>query len=226
MGRFITRFSNLIELVSEQGLGGLWKRIATWAWRTREYVFLNKSLSNEISDVESEEVYFQISRDDDIPWLCQNMQHLGENAEKIIRQQFVGKDVTIVGRSKENPELMAFSAWLSNGDFAFNLLKNVVSPGDVSIRRVWVPPAMRKKGLATFGMRYAEFAASRNNVRKIWSFVETDNINSLKLHDKLGYSTLGRIKMIKRFGRSSAKVKFNSGIKWQSYAVPSDRTKL
>lgn len=216
----------MINLVRGKGLQGLCERIMRWAWKTTDHVVFCKPLASDATVRESPDINFRIAEETDFQWMCDNMSHLGEKAEFIIRQQYAGKDVTVVGSTNEEPDIMAFSTWLSHDDFAFTLLGDAVATNDVSVRRVWVPPVMRKRGFASLGMSYLEHAAFQIGARKIWSFVETDNVPSLLLHEKLGYAEYGHIKLLMRFGRRYASTMPAAHDKWTTQRVPVEVSKL
>jgi RimJ/RimL family protein N-acetyltransferase len=226
VAKYLTKAGNLYKLFMEKGFVGLWDRFLFWAWRTREYVALDKIINNEVVENINNIISFRVAEEDDIPWICNNMEQLGEMVEEIIRQQFTGNDLTIIGTTKEQPDILAFSVWLSHNDRAFPLLDKAVAPGEVSVRRVWVPPIMRKKGFATLGMEFFEYAAFSAGIRKIWSFVETDNVNSILLHEKLNYNKYAIITIKKRFGRAYAKTITCAKSETITTALPPERTKL
>jgi hypothetical protein len=204
----------------------LYERVMRGTWKTVDNVVFVKTLTDKSSIPKSEAIGFRNADVADMPWLCRNMAHLGSKAELILGQQFVGNDVTIIGMTKEQPDVLAFSAWLSHDDFGLSLLGGDVAPGDVSVRRVWVPPIMRKRGFASLGMEYAEHAAMQVRARRIWSFVEVDNIPSIGLHKKGGYSEFGHVKLKMRFGTRLATTIFNDSRRSITQEIPTDKAKL
>lgn len=76
-------------------------------------------------------------------------------AEKLTAQQFADGGLTVLGVLAEDTDVLAFSTWLCRTDFALTLLGDAAEPGEFSIRRIWVPPALRSRGLASKGLAYA-----------------------------------------------------------------------
>ena len=222
----IRKVVNLVSLVRENGLLGLYSKIKQWAWKSIEYTVLKRSISIYESKPVSDSIEFRRATQADTPWIVNAMTHLGEKADKIISQQFDGRDLTIIGVSHENDKQLCFSAFLSFDEFAFTLLKDSVLDSDLSIRRIWVPPTSRKQGIATLGLNYANFIASQIGSKNIWSFVKESNIPSVKLHKKHGYRKFGKIRILTRFGRRYSMVKKVEKKKWKVHPIPRKISKL
>lgn len=184
---------NFIEL--------LFKKI--W-WNNNTNIIFCKKLTDEFSYLSRGHVLFKVVGASDILWLVSQLTHLGNNAEKILKQQFNRKDFSIVGVPLNDRNKIIFSAWLSHNDFAFNFLNLVESVGNISLRRVWVSPDYRKKGIATNGVKFCKKVAFEEGFTKIWSFVQAENFPSISLHKRLDFVQFGMIKIFMRFGQRYA----------------------
>lgn len=222
----IRKVLNLISLVRENAFIGLYNRIKQWTWKSIEYTVLKKSISSNEPEPINDGFEFRKATEADIPWLIDNMSHLGEKGDKVISQQFKGNGFTILGSTLKNNRKLVFSALLSYDEFAFTLLQSSIMVSDLSIRRIWVPPSMRKQGLATLGMKYAVHIASQVGSNNIWSFVKESNIPSVKLHKNHGYVTYGHIRLLTRFGFKYAKVKKIKEKRWEVYPIHREISKL
>ena len=227
MNRFLTRVSNLIRLLREKGFSGLWARILKWAWQTpSQYLIVCRHIKESLKPPQTKDILFRIAQEKDLQWICRNMSHQGESAERLAKQHLYGKDITIVGALRENFEKLAFSVCLTPNDFGMNLLGDIVSPNDVGIRRGWVPPELRSLGIGTQGMQYAEYVGYKKGIKRFWGFVYENNESSLKMIKKAGYEPVGRIALITRLGRRYAKLKKNSDKKWRYIRVPFSVTRF
>ena len=130
----------------------MFRHAYTLAWNRKEYVVYLKTLEEIDSISDDLDVMFRLASTVDIPWMSDNSTHMGDAAEQLLRQQFLHtRDLTVIGVSKDQSHTLVFSAWLSFEDFGLTLLGDHARSGDVSIRRIWVPPTHRRKGLASRG---------------------------------------------------------------------------
>jgi len=132
--------------------------------------------------------------------LAEMSQHMGPSARKILAEQFLcPQDITMIGTDTETGKLV-YHTWLSHECTGLKLLGDWAHRPAASLRRAWVPPALRRKGIATVGFRILLSAAAEEGVRQIWSFVLPDNIPSMRLHQRLGFRQTGNIHLKARFG--------------------------
>jgi len=61
---------------------------------------------------------------------------------------------------------------------------------DIQIASAWTSPAHRDKGLAEFATEKI-IASARRPGRRFWYCVEDDNITSIRIAEKLGFSIVG-----------------------------------
>ena len=222
MKRFAIRVSNMVKLLNERGFAGLCDRVLRWAWQTYPYVIICKSLSAATEGCQTAKVQFRTATEEDVPWICRNMSHQGEKAEKLARQYLHGDDITVIGALDENPKKLAFLVTATPKDFGMSLLGDVVSSGDAGIGRAWVPPELRSSGIGAQGMRYAEYVAYQKGVRHLWAFILKDNTPSRRMVKKTGYGEVGSLYLLTRFGRKYAKIKRSKDKNWWYVRVPAD----
>ena len=226
MKQFATRVSNMVKLLNERGFAGLSDRVLRWAWRTYPYIIISKSLSASTEGSQTVKVQFRTATEEDVPWICRNMSHQGEKAEKLARQYLHGDDITVIGALEENPKKLAFLVTATPKDFGMSLLGDVVSPGDAGIGRAWVPPELRSSGIGAQGMQYAEYIAYQKGVRHFWAFILEDNTPSRRMVKKMGYGEVGSLHLLTRFGRRYAKIKRNKDKSWRYERIPTEVSKL
>ena len=65
-----------------------------------------KQLTVSAFEDDEDPVEFRTATDEDTPWVCRNMAHQGEKAEKLAREHLHDQDITIVGALKKNPPLL------------------------------------------------------------------------------------------------------------------------
>jgi RimJ/RimL family protein N-acetyltransferase len=211
------------RLYRQTGLAGVYRRIRSLTWWSLDYVVFRKDLEPGPPDVEKENLSFRVARPEDIPWMSREMHHLAaDRAERLLRQQFSEEDLTILGVSKDAEQRLVFTVWVSHKGLDLRALAEHVQPGDLSMRRAWVPERARRRGLATRGMRFAEEAARQAGVKRLWSLVLTDNVASLRLHRRLGYEERGRVRLVKRFGKCYTRCRLREDDRWTTRRVPED----
>lgn len=133
--------------------------------------------------------------------LADMARHMGPSARKILAQQFVcPDDITLIGIGTETGKLV-YHTWLSYGCPGLEVLGDWAQRPAASLRRVWVEPSWRCRGMATVGCSTILGAATANGVRQAWSFVHPSNTPSLRLHEKLGFCRVGQIHLKARFCR-------------------------
>jgi len=226
-GNIVEVIHKIWTLFRELGIQGCFKHLHRFVGSTlNDNVVYRKPLKETKLFEEHSEVLFRVASPDDIAWISQNMPHLGNKAETILRDQFHGKDMTIIGISKREPKLLVFTIWLSQSDFGMNLLQKHVETGDMSLRRRWVPESHRRFGLATHGEHFAEQVARQPGVKNLWVFVMTDNIPSRKLHEKLGYQEFGGIQLVTRWGKRYARIKTKEEPRWRCVRIPDTISKF
>ena len=202
------------------------RRVVRSVWSCQKYVVYRKDLDTGYQPVRPQGVRFRLASMEDLSWMCDQMDHLGDHAEPILLQQLQETDMTVVGLTEEGPPELVFSLWLSHGDFGLRLLNKHTGAADVSIRRVWVPPARRQMGIATQGFLFAQHVAKEAGICRFWSFVDEDNIASRRLHQKRGYQDFGRIRFVKRFRKRYAKSRLVGQHGWSVCVLPDGIVKL
>ncbi len=70
---------------------------------------------------------------------------------------------------------------------------------DLQIGDVWTDPKHRGRGIASFAIRQI-VAAKAMRDRRIWYIVETDNSQSIRIVEKLGFVRAGTGTRTKRLG--------------------------
>jgi len=201
-------------------------------WNTKEYVAYFKSLVDAPPDTAGKdgEFLFRVATAEDIAWMSE---HLGTwaswcrggapvaNVDEVVREQFAEQDITVVGAENRPDGALVYVVWLCRNDFVFTLLPNDMTAGSkMSVRRVWVPPDRRGKGIATDGQLFAEAAATARGLKGFWSFIQTENSGSLALHQKLGYEERGRACIRTRLKRRYAGVRFEPAEDWRMVRIP------
>ncbi|MGB2753735.1 MAG: GNAT family N-acetyltransferase [Phycisphaerae bacterium] len=223
----LTLLAKAWRLLAQEGPAAVLRRVRSLAWRRWEYVVFRKVLGEEVAGALQVDVEFRVAGPEDIPWISRQIDHLTDaQAERLLKEQFQGRDITVVGVSAGAEPGLMFSAWLSHDGLDLRALGDRVGPDDVSIRRVEVPERCRRRGLATRGMRFAEQAAWKAGRRRIWSLVLTDNVASLGLHQKLGYEDRGRVRLVRWFGKCYVRTRLAGDLRWSKVRVANDVSKL
>ena len=201
-------------------------------WNTKEYVVIFKTPADpeSLADQGDEGFRFRVATPEDIPWMtrylgawatwCQGGQPVS-SAEPMLRKQMADRDIIIVGQENRQDGALVFITYLCHDDFSLRLLDSAFIPGsEVSIRGSWVPPAYRRKGLASRGEMFAEAEAARGGLKGIWGYVQTDNAVSLAMHRKLGYEHRGRARIRTRLKRRYAGIRLDPGADWRMERNP------
>jgi len=222
----MTLAAKAIALYREEGWPGLRRRVSRSVWNCQKYVVYRKDLVKVDRASHLNGVEFRLATDEDIPWICAQMDHLKEHADGIVRAQFLGSDLTVIGVTAGNPPELVFSVWLSREDFGLKLLGDLVGKHHLSVRRVWVRPTRRRSGLAAQGFISTEQLAMGVGISHLWSFVTEDNIASRGLHEKMGYEDVGRIRSIKRFRRRYVKCRTMGQRRWKVQALPEGMVRI
>ena len=76
-----------------------------------------------------------------------------------------------------------------------------MAEGDLQIGDTWTAPEHRGKGLATFALRKVVELCAKPG-RKFWYVVADDNIPSIRVGEKVGFTAVGKGTKKKRFGVS------------------------
>lgn len=214
-------------LYREQGgLKNIYRRLRRSLWYSFSNDIVYRKTLGDVNFLDDHPgVIFRRASTADIHWISENMPHLGDKAEALLNQQFSGKDMTIIGVSKEQSSKLIFIVWLSRSDFGMTLLGEQVEDFDASLRRYWVPESHRRLGLAFHGGCFVEQIAWRAGIKNLWSFVLKDNLASRRLHEKLGYENLGSIRLLARFGKRYAVTRIQ-GERKRRIRIPNDRSKF
>ncbi len=218
------RLANAVALWRSEGLRAVWRRIMRSVWVTRRYVVVVKPIDEAPVPEASPDVAFRLASPEDVEWISRDMPQMKGNAAELLWQQFAREDdLTVVGTPPDNPDRIVFALWLSHDDFALTLLGDHWAPDDVSSRRAWVPESHRRQGLATRGFAFVQRAAREAGIPRIWGFIREENVASRKLHERLGYTDGGRIRLKTRLGRRFAEVRLSQERRWRTVPVPGDR---
>ncbi len=171
-------------------------------WHTKPWVAFRLDVCDYEQPPDTPDgVIFRHAQAEELDSLARLAGHMGPSARKILARQFVcPKDVTMIGTDAETGDLV-FHVWLSHEDLGLKVLGDWVLPPAASLRRVWVAPSRRGTGIATIAFKMLLASASADGTSQVWSFVGPDNMPSLRLHDKLGFSRAGQIRLKARFGR-------------------------
>lgn len=216
-----------VSLINSEGLITGFLNLKKRIYKSRNYIFFEKRLTNSCRDVNSNEYAFRIATKKDIHWICKSMDyHNDDLGQELINQQFQNNDITIIGWIHDRYESLVFSAWLSKDDYGLKILGDLVDGTDYSVRRIWVPPAQRKKGIASLGMKHVELVAFSSGAKKIWSFVDENNYSSLLLHSKLDYTRVGKLALIRKWGRTIAKIDLEDTGQCKYFKCHNDIVKL
>jgi GNAT superfamily N-acetyltransferase len=201
-------------------------------WNTKEYVTYFKSLVDPPSDSawQNDEFLFRIATVEDVPWMSEHLHAWASwcrggapvaNIDEVVREQFGQRDITVVGAENRPDGALVYVVWLCHDDFAFTLLPDdATAESHMAVRRVWVPPDYRGKGLATGGQVFAEGAATARGLKGLWSFVRTDNPGSLALHQALGYEDRGRARIVTQLKRRYAGIRLDPAADWPMKRIP------
>jgi ribosomal protein S18 acetylase RimI-like enzyme len=205
---------------------GVRRRLKRSVWECQKYIVYRKSSDEVRCESSSGNVHFRLATIDDLPWIVEQMAHLGDTAEKVLREQFDGRDMTVIAKSTTaRPELVCMMG-ISHEDYGLRLLGDEVGPDDVSFRRLWVRPTWRRRGLAERCMQFSGEAARNEGAPQLWSFVLENNTASCLLHRKLHYDDFGRIRLINRLGSRIAKTQTVAKERWTVAELPDRIVKL
>lgn len=199
-------FKNVWALYQEQGWPGVCLRAVHSLWSRKKYIVYRKDICTADHPSLLPGVRFRLAGIHDLSWMCDQRDDLGDKAEPILRQQFIGKDMTAIGVKEGNQPELIFSTWISHEDYCLILLDDYIGNGDASLRRVWVRPTQRRTGLAKQGFSFVEYAAKEAGIPRLWSFALQDNVASINLHEKMGYRVCGHIHLIKRLQKRYVKI--------------------
>ena len=219
-------FKSAWALYREQGWPGVFRRALHSLWSRKKYIVYRKDLCTADQPSRLPGVRFRLAGIQDIPWMCDQRDDLGDKAEPILRQQFQGTDMTAIGVTEGNRPELVFSVWLSHEDYGLSLLEDNVGSEDVSIRRVWVGVSRRNMGLATQGLAFAEHAARKEGIPLFWSFVLENNVPSRRLHEKMRYADFARIELVKQFRGRYTRFRTIEQDQWHVRALPNGIVKL
>jgi RimJ/RimL family protein N-acetyltransferase len=213
-----------LALLREEGLGAAWRRLMRSVWVTRRYAVVVRRMDDAPKPEESPDVTFRVVSEPDIDWIARDMPQMKGHAEELLREQFEEDgDLTVIGTPAGQEGRVVFALWLSHGDFALTLLGDHRRPGDVTSRRGWVPEDYRRQGVARQGFIFTQYAARQAGIPRIWGIIKEENVASRRLHERLGYTDVGRIRLVMRFGRRFAKIRLGEEGRWRTVPVPKDR---
>ncbi len=182
------------------------KTAARWRlarlWRTEHWLAFHQDVSEYDPPTDAVAgVTFRPADAAELDSLADRAKHMGPNARAILAQQFVcPDDITLIGIDIETGRLV-FHTWLSYEDVGLELLGDWLRRPAVSLRRAWVDPLRRGKGIATIAFRRLLATAAADGISEVWSFVRPANTPSLRLHDRLGFDRPVRICLKARLGR-------------------------
>lgn len=114
-------------------------------------------------------------------------QHLVERVQQEYVQRYGGRDEAVVAPADFEPPAGVFLVAEVDGEAAACGAWRLLPSGDVEIKRVYVEPAHRRRGLARRIMAALEDSAARAGHRSVVLNSGQEQPEALALYDRLGY---------------------------------------
>lgn len=114
-------------------------------------------------------------------------QHLVERVQLEYVQRYGGRDEAVVQAGDFDPPAGAFLVAEVDGEAAGCGAWRLLPSGEVEIKRVYVEPAHRRRGLARVIMAALEDSAARAGHRSVVLNTGQEQPEALVLYDRLGY---------------------------------------
>ena len=114
-------------------------------------------------------------------------QHLVERVQQEYVLRYGGRDEAVVAPADFEPPAGIFLVAEVDGEVAGCGAWRVLPSGDVEIKRVYVEPANRRRGLARVIMAALEDSAARAGHRSVVLNTGQEQPEALVLYDRLGY---------------------------------------
>ncbi len=114
-------------------------------------------------------------------------QHLVERVQQEYVERYGGRDAAVVDVADFQPPAGAFLVAEVGGEAAGCGAWRVLPSGEVEIKRVYVEPAHRRRGLARVIMAALEDSAARAGHRSVVLNTGQEQPEALALYDRLGY---------------------------------------
>jgi GNAT superfamily N-acetyltransferase len=209
-------------------------RLATKAWRywrehglrqtlyriqrRRRFAIYAKDLTRGEPVPDHPDVRFRVATADDVPLLREASAGYWDPAiDGRMDERLRSGDLAVVGVSAAAPTEVVYLSWVSSRDWLFDLVFEGRPPADQACsRRLWVPAAHRRRGLARRGLAQAEHAAAGRGIRRLWAFVLASNKPSCRLHERAGYDCRGVVRVGRCLGRRVAEVRWSGRRRWTS----------
>jgi len=149
------------------------------------------------------------------------------DASGVLAEQFANGDMTVVG-VEDKPDGAAVAILVySRKDFSSDLLGDSFnSQSHAAVRRGWVAPEHRGRGIAAAAAEFAHAQAARNGIGGIWAFVLVENAASRRLHAKLGFKEAGLTKIVTRFKRRRVGIRLGESAAWSFRRIPFEQSGL
>ena len=205
----------------EHGLKELIYRIH----RRRRFIIYVKEIQSPRAPSAYPDVVFAEAGLDDAAPMAKTLEYWGHGREALVKDLLADGDVATIGFSPQDRSEVMYVSWLSTRDTLFDtLFGEEADAEDACSRRVWVPEAYRRRGLARRGLKFAESVAAAHGIRRIWVFVFSGNKPSRRLHEQLGYQEHGVLRLGRYLGKRFAEVKRRDTKGWCPLKAPEPPT--